>query len=185
MIVNHALQFVFYHVPKTAGSSVRAALMKLPGCIRPHGSKHLTPADAAGIMPEVLGYFSFCFVRDPWERFGSLHRFLAAREHTADRTPADINAFAEQLERRDPWLMGRHSIIPQHVFADGCTFVGRYERLEEDALAIAQRFGKQRVKLKPLNRHGEPVRYRDGMSSRTQAIIAEHFQRDIEQFGYR
>jgi hypothetical protein len=184
MVVNHAFRFAFYHVPKTAGTSIQTALLKLPGSIRPSQSRHLTPAQAAEFMPEVQGYFSFCFVRDPWERFGSLHRYLASRERTAYRTTADVNDLAEALARRDPWLMGRHSILPQHVFADSCSFVGRYERLEEDALTIAQKFGKKRIKLKRLNSHGDQVRYRDGMTARSQDIIADFYREDIARFGY-
>ncbi len=186
MIVNHAFRFIFYHVPKTAGTSIRTALLKLPGSIAPNGSKHTTPVEAAERMPEVQSYFSFCFVRDPWERFGSFHRFLRDRKKVSHHPlPHDVNDFAELLSRREPWLIGRRSIMPQHLFADGCAFVGRFERLEEDALQVAQRFGKKRVNLKRLNSHGEPMRYRDAMTARTQEIIADFYKRDIGQFGYR
>jgi hypothetical protein len=185
MIVNHAFRFIFYHVPKTAGSSIHAALLKLSGSIAPDGTKHLTPAEVAEQMPEVQGYFSFCFVRDPWERFGSYHRFLTARERKNYVPPTDLNDFADQLAQRHPWFAKNRAILPQHIFADGCSFVGRYERLEEDALQVAQHFGKKRIKLKRINSHGEPVRYRDAMTARTQDIIAEYYRQDVERFGYR
>jgi hypothetical protein len=186
MIVNHAFRFVFYHVPKTAGTSIRTALLKLPGSIAPNGSKHTTPSELAEVMPEVRAYYSFCFVRDPWERFGSCHRFLRDRKKGSHYSiPDDVNDLAELLVRREPWLVERRSMMPQHVFADDCSFVGRFERLEDDALQIAQRFGKKQVKLKRLNSHGEPMRYRDAMTARSQGIIADFYQRDIECYGYR
>ena len=186
MIVNDLFEFVFVHVPKTAGTTIRTALLKLPGSLPINGSKHTTVAELVERMPAAEGYYKFCFVRDPWERFGSLHRFLTEREK--DRTypvPADVNDFASVLERREPWLLALRSMRPQHDFAEGCSFVGRFERLEEDALAIAQRFGKKRIKLKRLNSHGEPVCYRDAMTARTQDIIADYYRQDVERFGYR
>jgi hypothetical protein len=84
MIINHERQFVFFHIPKTAGWSVRSALAKIPGSIDiGKTTKHLTPREVGDALQidatQIQGYFSFCFVRDPWERFGSLHRFQRNR----------------------------------------------------------------------------------------------------------
>ena len=142
MLLNHDRRFIFYHVPKVAGSSIRTALKSVPGSWRlPGTGKHMTPAEFAwtwrGLVDwRLRTYFTFCFVRDPWERFGSLHRFLLHRrlhrESLRKHVPDDLNDFAAALANRAPWVMNLRSIRPQSEYARAVRFVGRYERLHQD-----------------------------------------------------
>ena len=106
MIVNHELRFIFFHVPKTAGTSFRLALSGIPGSVNiGKPTKHLTPAEIGKVLPPekvvaAAGYFSFCFVRDPWERFGSLHRFLFLKHRDRYKVPEDLNDFVKALAER-------------------------------------------------------------------------------------
>lgn len=187
MIINHERRFIFFHVPKTAGSSIRAALASLPGSVR-QGQKHQTPRqfERASIFNlRYRLYFRFCFVRDPWERFGSLHRFLATRKHTQGLVPADVNDFALALDQREPWLMRRKSIRPQYRYARYVSFVGKFESIEQDFARIAARIGLPDTMLRRVNTSGHPLRYRDGMTACTQNIIAAYYSEDIARFGYR
>jgi hypothetical protein len=188
MLINHDRRFIFYHVPKTAGSSIRAALQAQPDTRRPpNAGKHMTPAEFARTWRGLLDwrlrrYFSFCFVRDPWERFGSLHRFLLRRPMKKP-IPRDLNDFALALEDRAPYIMEFHSIRPQAHFADGVAFVGRYERLQQDFAIILKRLALPDVALGHKNASAE--QYRQRMSARSEAIIAGFYREDIERFGYR
>lgn len=189
MIINHHARFVFYHVPKSGGVSVRNALLEQRGSerIRP---KHLTPAQFRMTWRALTDwrhywYFSFCFVRDPWERFGSFHRFLRNRRKYRWVTD-DLNDFAAELEKRSPRLMRmRASIRPQSDYAPGASFVGRFERLADDFAQVAERLGLQPVALGRLNASGPLVCYRDRMTARSEATIAQFYRDDIERFGYR
>lgn len=191
MIVNHELKFIFYHVPKTAGTSFRLALGRIPGSINiGKPTKHLTPAEIGKVLPPdkvaaVAGYFSFCFVRDPWERFGSLHRFLFLRHRDRYKVPEDLNDFVkalvDQRGRLQPW----HSTRPQMDFARGLSFVGKFESIEQDVAHISQLIGWPHLKMKHKNASGDVIRYRDRMTAESQAIIAETYREDIERFGYR
>ena len=191
MIVNHELKFIFYHVPKTAGTSFRLALSRIPGSVNiGKPTKHLTPAEICKVLPPdkvaaVPGYFSFCFVRDPWERFGSLHRFLFLKHRDLYKVPEDLNDFVkalgDQRGRLQPW----HSTRPQMDFAKGLSFVGKFESIEQDVAHIAQLIGSPHLKMKHKNASGDVVRYRDRMTAESEAIIAEIYRDDIEQLGYR
>lgn len=189
MIINHQSRFIFYHVPKAAGVSIRSALLEQPGSrrIRP---KHLTPAQFRATWHGLTDwrhywYFSFCFVRDPWERFGSFHRFLRNRRKHRWITD-DLNDFAAELGKRTPRIMKiRAAIRPQSHYARSVSFVGRFERLADDFAQVAERLDLQSVALERINASGAPVRYRDRMNARSEAIIAEYYRDDIERFGYR
>ena len=191
MIVNHDRKFVFYHVPKTAGTSFRLALSRIPGSIdigKP--TKHLTPAEIGTVLPPdkvvtVAGYFSFCFVRDPWERFGSLHRFLFLKHRDRYKVPEDLNDFVKALADRRGRLQPRHSTRPQVDFATGLSFVGKFESVEQDVAHISQLIGWPYLKMKHKNASGGTIRYRDRMTAEAQAIIAEIYRDDIERLGYR
>ena len=94
MIVNHRRRFIFYHVPKAAGTSIRTALDKIPGSSRPSGTKHWTPSEYQARIGwlqklRIRNHFTFCFVRDPLERFGSAHQFNLRRGTSI--LPPDVN----------------------------------------------------------------------------------------------
>ena len=190
MIVNHELKFIFYHVPKTAGTSFRRALSRIPGSVdigKP--TKHLTPAEIGKALPpaevaSAAGYLSFCFVRDPWERFGSLHRFLFLKHRELYKVPENLDDFVQALADRGGRLQPWHSTRPQIDFARGLTFVGRFESIEQDMAHVAQLIGRPHLKMKHKNASGDAVRYRDRMSARSQKIIAEIYREDIERLGY-
>ncbi len=204
MIINDKFKFVFVHTPKVAGTSISAALNALKGknraALRGIRTKHVTPADffqriAAGpddIMPgrngnPIRSYRFFCFVRNPWERFFSLHRYLLGKRPWPfdPPLPSDLDGFAQMLEDRTTWLLNLHSTRPQVDFAaDPVSFIGRYEHLQRDLAAIACQLG---ITLdighnNPSGAYKED--YRRYMSSRTVDIIANVYAADIAAFGY-
>ncbi|MBL0373107.1 sulfotransferase family 2 domain-containing protein [Rhizobium sp. KVB221] len=206
MIVNDIHKFVFVHVPKAAGTSIRAALRDIDGLnrmpVKATGTKHETPTEmlarlnlqmsdrmpsrskAAGSINE---YLFFCFVRNPWARFCSLHKYLRMAEIAkAHPVPADVNEFAGQLGAREPWVMNLHSIKPQTSYAcEPVSFVGRYETLKEDFQTISLRIGIEPV-LPHRNESGSYQEdYRTLLTSNSVDIIADFFKSDVEAFDYK
>lgn len=192
MIVNHQKRFVFIHVPKVAGTSIRSALLGVHGCARPEWAttKHLTDSDiisrhcAHGI--DISKYFFFAFVRNPWDRFASLHRYL----HKVGRPyqpalPSDLNDFARMLEDRVPWVEGLHSVRPQCDFLRAVdVHVGRYERLSHDFGAVCSRLGLS-ITLKRKNRTvTKAVDFRPLYSDRSAKVIEDRYAEDIQLFDY-
>ncbi|NJO34294.1 MAG: sulfotransferase family protein [Rhodospirillales bacterium] len=106
-------------------------MLEQPGSrrIRP---KHLTPAQFRMTWHGLTDwrhyrYFSFCFVRDPWERFGSFHRFLRNRRKHRWIT-ADLNDFAAELGKRTPRLMKIRAGHPPTIAVRPRRFVRRAVR---------------------------------------------------------
>src|SRR3954451_16494371 len=77
-MINHERQFIFVHIPKTAGTAVSEALGEPRD--RKHPSLEMIIRDGLGHHPvkklfrrKIIGYFKFAFVRNPWDRAVSLY----------------------------------------------------------------------------------------------------------------
>ena len=125
MILSHRYQFLFVHIAKTGGTSIRSALRTVRireplyihqqlvrrickltghriGSMLPRHASVLTARDT--IMAEhFLRYFKFAFVRNPWDRLVSSYK---------------------HLERARQDVLQPHAI---HNFADFCHWVLRDE----------------------------------------------------------
>jgi hypothetical protein len=168
MLISHSHSFAFFHVPKTAGSSVRVALGRHATCVddywanralarigipvnrfapwpytklRPHASAATL---AAWVPPEIFErLFKFAFVRNPWDLLVSYWHYLRHnpghhRRRIARRLP-DFAAYVGYEIRR-----GR--ISQSRLLCDRrgrllVDFVGRYESLPTDFVRICRRVG--------------------------------------------
>src|SRR5690348_4368952 len=91
MVLSDSRKFLFIHIPKAAGTSIRRTLE--PYAITDHLAysrgiddyvakkrqfpPHLTYANAAKVLKVDLGaYFTFAFVRNPWDRYVSMFQFV-------------------------------------------------------------------------------------------------------------
>lgn len=79
MLKSKTHRFAFFHVPKTAGSSIGRALAPYLVGIPPGQSpghflrvSHHPRAMAAQMIRKLGRYYCFCVVRNPWDRFRSI-----------------------------------------------------------------------------------------------------------------
>jgi hypothetical protein len=189
MIINHRHQFIFIHVPKTGGTSIRKALLAVHGSkdIK-WGTKHLTMSEFLAKKPLWMRgkrYRSFGFVRNPWDRVVSLHRYLCKEAGALGYpSPPPFPEFVLHLGDPESWIGGLHSAKPQSTFfpSSNCT-VGRYENFLEDAAKIADRCAI-RLSIPHLNSSGERVDYRMFYDDRTSGMIEDLYKLDIDRFSY-
>ena len=73
MLISHRQRFIFVHPQKTGGSSIETVLKaRCPDAIHWHGRHGHAQAGLDEIGRERWKeYFSFCFVRNPWDRLVS------------------------------------------------------------------------------------------------------------------
>ena len=204
MVISTKYRFVFLHVPKAAGSSVAHALTQLDGCKHWAVSactKHETLSQFYRRQksarrpwyvvrrPSFADYSKLAFVRNPWDRIVSLYHYLESSGKRAEF--ADIRSFdhfVAGIQDKTPWIVGLHSLRPQCDFLVDesgqfdVDFVGHYESLEADFAKVARRIGF-RAELPHKNR-SDHEDYRCYYTPRTAAVIADHFARDAELFGY-
>lgn len=159
-------KLIFIHVPKCAGMSMRKVLTMehhLP-------SKNLH-APARDLCCE--GYFSFGFVRNPWDRMWSYFQMACGwqpRPDWAFRRFISVRCIPQLAYLRD---QNDHLV----------NFIGRFERLHEDWAIIAERFDL----LQPLPHENQGVgttSYRDGYTDDMRKLIGQICAEEIEMFGY-
>lgn len=152
--------YVFIHIPKTGGTSIRDALDMWPT------SKHLTAREWREMYPESSGQFSFAFVRNPWDR---------------------LISYVHSLRVRVPWdqidLRPQVDFILNEDRNPMVDFVGRYETLAEDFATICDTIGIETPPLPHINR-SEHNHYREYYDEATKQAIAEKYADDIALFGY-
>jgi hypothetical protein len=195
--VSQSRRVLFVHVQKTGGSSVQHLLDEcLPDSTALH-PKHAGLERTLKRHPELAGYWTFGFVRNPWARMVSWwsmiqglkqqdpqHRFFVNQAMWRDVAAyPDFDTFVtkgpEQFVR-----LGRPQWSYLHS-KDGrrADFIGRTETFETDMRAVSARLDLPQVELPHLTRseHGD---YRDFYSDTSRAHVATLFQPDIRAFGY-
>lgn len=185
------LRAIFVHTPKAAGTSIALSIFgELP--------YHYMAADYLAIFGRSTfeAYFTFTFVRNPWDRLYSAYTFLSrggwddkdkawAAEHLAPYR--DFADFVRRgLER--PEVQAFMHFIPQHEFVCDrrgrvlVKHVGYFETIADDFRAICRRIGVD-AELAHTNRSTE-ADYRGAYDDETRAIVARVYARDIAIFGY-
>ena len=123
MLISHSHRFIFIHVGKSAGMSIRNAL--LPFCAEPEKFKMRRPPKMKGdqpnpmytiwetlllhpkaldvqreLPPEVFeGSYKFAFVRNPWDHLVSVYHFMLSDpeipRHAEVKALPDFDAFVQ------------------------------------------------------------------------------------------
>lgn len=154
-------------LPKVASSSIVQTLVK---------------GGAEQARKPEEGDFVFAFVRCPFSRVSAVWRCLVADPPGGDLPLLPVakgttfEAFVDQL----PGLLGNAHLTPQSRLLSGIDldFVGRFERLSEDWMKLAEAFDLP--PLKHLNRYQGSEEGVYGM--RTCALVEALYAADIEMW---
>jgi hypothetical protein len=206
MIINTTYKFIFVHVPKVAGTSVMKCLKGIPGDNRPWLAKtrHETLAqleahidERRSILDKLMfrspdNYFTFGFVRNPWDRMSSFYRYLVEKKRPIPEMET-INSFRDfllQAEDGVTWIKNFYSMRPQldyFTFSDGVMrlgFLGHFEHLSEDISTVSECIGHP-IQLPHRNRSSNMGRdYRKEYDDEMVRIVESLFMDDINHFGY-
>lgn len=170
---------VFFHPPKTGGSSINNwFLMNIPGC------RHIEPQHIQPSRIDYEGYWSFCVVRNPWDRWVSWWYFWSVIRQRFDTSFEEytIRYFNNEYDG----LEGGHysNVIPQVAFSDHTDCVLRYETLEHDFRQIQEKMSCYEP-LPHLNVGKDRLPYQQYYTSnKLIEIIGNFYAKDIEKFGY-
>jgi len=183
MIYSNTNNFMFYHMPKTAGSSITKILK--PYCVGGHVREfHLTRAFTHTAVEHTWNkyngnkYFSFTFVRNPYDRLYSLYKFLTKISRINDT----FETFILKMDREPSQyrLLNLNGTIP-------LSFIGRFENIENDFNFIANKINiKERYKDLPnLLKAVHNKNYKEQINNKLKAIIDEKHHDDFIKFNYK
>ncbi len=179
-------KFVFIHINKTGGSSVETAL-DIP-------FEHKTALEKIQEWGERAWErkFSFTVVRNPWDKVVShfFYRVDTNQTQLKDRyigfNDWVIRAYGEKdalYYDKPKMFMPQLDWITDH---DGKILVDeiiRFEQLETGFNQVAEKIGKKaRLPHIKKTQRGD---YREYYSQEAREAVEQHFQKDIEAFGYR
>lgn len=216
MLLSLKYKFLFVHIAKTGGTSVRDSLRRykwtdpyrIPQflCSRISGMtghkigakfpRHAKVIAAQEMLPREVfeGLFKFAFVRNPWDlQVSSYHHLKRERPQLI----AQLDGFESFLQwKLDP-------ARPPQYHADMSTelqseylvdlngqlivdFVGRYENFSQDFEEACRRIGIACPRLQHTRKASDRQKdYRTYYTDTTAEMVARHYRRDLDFFGYR
>jgi hypothetical protein len=203
-LINEKHNYIYVHVYKVAGQSVKLALREwdyryLPVIKTPLSKIVESPQaytfrsiEAHSTAAEIRDYlgqekwdsmFSFSFVRNPWDWQVSLYHFIQINKFNPQRRMVSEMTFDDYIKWRveeDLHLQGSF-IFDRH----GKQLVDHVAKLEEigtEFPKICERIGVQATL--PHENRSQHDRYVTYYTDTTRELIAEAFAPDIEAFGY-
>jgi hypothetical protein len=201
MIISDTRRFVFVHVFKVGGTSMRALLephatipvygvacrAELGVQAEPTLHKHATALQIKNAADPRLWtqYFKFAFVRNPWDWQVSLYHYMISDS---------FNPHYDEVRRFgsfDAYIRWRCAEAPAPQCAFVCDefgqllvdFVGRFERIHEDFALVTERIGLGRLNLPHLKKV-EHAPYQELYTPETRGLVARAFEPDIGMFAY-
>lgn len=215
MLLSIKYKFLFVHIAKTGGTSIRAALRpyqwrdpyRIPlfvcsrlsalsghrlGCKFPRHAKAIA---AFEMLPRELyqQLFKFAFVRNPWDlQVSSYHHLRRERPHLLEGV-GDFETFLRwklDPQRSYHYIVDTSMQLQSDYIIDLqgqiiVDYIGRYEHLERDFNEVCRRIGINPPRLPHKRRASNRSSYQKYYNADTVQWVAEHFKRDIDMFGYR
>ena len=184
----------FFHIPKTAGTSIESVF---GGCPNPHQTlsqkskfsinyQHAFPSEINTKLP------SFCFVRNPWDRIVSL--FFHFKKNNF--LPTDFSFFNFVLSVNEETLASKFiprphprkermakMCLPYSFWLSKNIGVGKFENLQEDFNSICDKIGIERKTLPHIGGTKHQY-YTEYYNDETREIVGKKYANDIEDFEY-
>jgi hypothetical protein len=191
MLASTKNKFIFFHLYKVAGTSVRGSLKNHTDLS--YHKPHIMPSEFINTNFNGLNgkkmfneYKTIAFVRNPWDWQVSLyHYMLRDKGHFQYKIIKDMDfkqylnwRVNEDLQHQYRWL-SEDFTLEGNINVD---FIGRFEHLSNDFNFIMNEVGLD-VSLPHLNKTPHK-NYKDYYDENTKNMIYEYFKQDIEYFGY-
>ncbi|EIU7473183.1 sulfotransferase family 2 domain-containing protein [Campylobacter coli] len=186
---------IFIHVPKVAGSSIERVIYQTDKWL----VGHVKASDYTKFDKDKFdSYFSFGFVRNPYDRFVSAYHYLKndspdpcdikwGRLHINNLTFEEFILSLQDEEFKEEILSKNHFSFQYKYLCDKnmnilVNFIGKFEKLDNDFKKILNIL-RRKDSLVHINK-SKHLNYRDYYNSQTYKIIREIYRDDFEIFDY-
>lgn len=203
-IVDEKRDFIYIHIPKTAGNSIRATMQMgeceefLGGHVDSNAVKNsLRRRDKEDVWNRAL---KFTFVRNPFDWLVSMYVHAKTWGEGYRQQPVrDGNmTFAQYLDFITLDLMQREQRPTSNKYQfqykycidpDGneiLDFIGSFEYLKRDIFLLCKKLGIKCPDIPFVNKSfwREEPDYRSYYDKNTRAFVEKHFAHDLEVLGY-
>ena len=100
MLISHKYKYIYIHIPKTGGISIKDALQgTYDKVLSKRIMQHATLSEVERLIESKRfnRYFKFCFIRNPWDWYVSMFHYIKNTPHK-DHKIAKNRSFKEFLE---------------------------------------------------------------------------------------
>lgn len=193
-MISSSLKCIFVHIPKCAGSSINQQLQ-----LKSVGFSGHSPIS---YHSEHSNYFSFTFVRNPYDRVVSAYKYFrklkpghrwykrnsiisdAANQMQFGEFINHIPDFMKLMKREEGSFESGIHFQPFYYFIDQpIDFIGRFENIQEDYAAILSHL---KLPAKPLRKTNSTnnLNYRQLYIEETKKIVYNTYKEDISKYNY-
>lgn len=187
ILLDEARKIVFYHIPKTGGTSIEHAFLGpiVESMCGRHGVRKKS------VNNNYDGYFKFTFVRNPWDRLHSMwhhthrikryERWVGEDERKAFLNCETFHTFViDYLSKH----VGGHFMPMHHYFEyNAFDFVGRFETLQEDFNELCSIHDLD-LELPRSNSYDDKPHYTEEYTDETIEMVRNLYRKDIDLLDY-
>ena len=185
MFINHQYKFIFIHIPKTAGTSIRNSF-DMNGYDKKVVRKSY-PHSRCSEVKEYCGekiwdeYFKFSFVRNPFDRMISFYSFHNSPQykHPTGKERAQLPIKEWVLTNKDKNVLHTQN----YYLNEDIDFIGRFENLQFDFDIVCNRIGIPKYTLPHYNK-SKHEHWGHVFDKETQEHIHKIYSDDFNKFHY-
>ena len=194
MIVSHEHKYIFFHVQKNAGSSIREVLMENYGGVR------MRQHAPAVIVQEMLGgkifneYYKFAVVRNPYSRVVSWYNVLTRKEIVEQRKTNKPRSFEDMIQNQTHIYNNRDYEDNElwrsqwnFLSIDGelhLDYIIRYENLLNGYDNLDKSIFNKSIPLPHIKNWGSGNDWEKYYTPELKEIIYKRFKIDFQEFNY-
>lgn len=191
MYISHQKKFIFLHIPKCAGTTIKSIIM-------PYIDEHKYTIEGEKVTriggyqshqkltktlrEKYKDYFIFAFVRNPWAWNLSFYNFKCTREKHYPRLYPTFESFIKAKANHK-----NHQLCEWTHYGDNTQmidFIGKFENLEEDIKFIANKLKIPIPETTPHYKNSKITNYKAKYTKQMIDIVTKIHHRDIKLLNY-
>lgn len=189
-MISHEHKCIFVHCHKCAGETIELAVFGKSdigfGGDPYEGSpeKHFSVNQYIKKYGDSVwnNYFTFSFVRNPWDRVIS---WIKYRDKRRNLYGGRLNSSIIKKEVESPFFSNNSyfNLLSFDSSGGSIDFIGKVENLQEDFNTFCDKVGTPQQKL-PHKNKTKHKHYTEYYDDETKSIVAKKYAKDIEYFNY-
>lgn len=170
-VINLYQKYIFVHIPKTGGTSIEAVI---------GGNGHMGVEDFASMLDQNDDlcwddFFSFAYVRNPYERLVSTYAFINKGMAGFEQTIASKLSNSGLYRPQNLFTHINSTSSPITIF--------RYENLDSDWGSVCKKLGWEKTIL-PHKRKSNHLHWSQYYNNQLKKEVLNFYQDDFRIFGY-